>query len=169
MSEYTTISSAFQRVSSTAVNEPAINGKETNHKINQEFWQPLSIQCKLSIGAVDDPLEHEADAMADKVMRMPETSFIQRKCAECEEEKKVQRKPLTSFIQRKCLHCEEKEKAQRKPLTPFIQKKEAGNSNIASNTVTDQIHSTKGSGNPMPETTRSFMESRSLLSNEFDQ
>jgi hypothetical protein len=44
-----------------------------------ELTQRLPIQLKLSVGATDDPLEHEADAMADKVMRMPETSFIQRK------------------------------------------------------------------------------------------
>src|SRR6478735_1458889 len=61
----------------------------------------LAIQRKLSIGAVNDPLEHEADAMADKVMRMPEPNLIQRKCSHCEEEEKMQRKPLTSFIEKK--------------------------------------------------------------------
>ncbi|HSY61906.1 MAG TPA: DUF4157 domain-containing protein, partial [Cytophaga sp.] len=100
--------------------------------------QRLPIQFKLFIGAVDDPLEDEADAMADKVMRMPEQNFIQRKCA----------------------HCEEEEKAQRKPLASFIQKKEADNNSVANNTISNQIQSTKGSGNKMPETTKSFMESR---------
>ena len=58
------------------------------------------IQCKLEIGAVNDPLEAEAD----RVMRMPDpeiaigsaTPQISRKCAACEEEdekKLVQRKP----------------------------------------------------------------------------
>ena len=99
----------------------------------------LVIQRKLSIGAVNDPLEHEANAMADKVMRMPEQSFIQRKCAQCEEE----------------------EKAQRKPLTSFLQKKEAGTeSSTASNALTWQIQSTRGSGNSLQKTTRSFMENR---------
>jgi hypothetical protein len=97
----------------------------------------FNIQRKLSIGAANDPLEHEADAMADKVMRMPELNFIQRKCA----------------------HCEEEEKAQRKPLISFIQKKEAGNINIASDPVSNQIQSTKGSGNALPSATKSFMES----------
>ena len=98
----------------------------------------LTIQRKLSIGAVNDPLEHEANAMADKVMRMPEQSFIQRKCAQCEEE----------------------EKAQRKPLTSFLQKKQANNNSIASNTISNQIETTKGSGNTMAASTKSFMESR---------
>jgi len=35
------------------------------------FFSPLNVQPKLTIGAVDDPYEREADAMADKVMRMP--------------------------------------------------------------------------------------------------
>ncbi|MGN6297116.1 MAG: eCIS core domain-containing protein [Ginsengibacter sp.] len=98
----------------------------------------LSIQQKLSIGAVNDPLEYEADAMADKVMRMPEQNFIQRKCA----------------------HCEEEERAQRKPSESFLQKKETADNQIASDTVSNQIQSTKGSGNVMPDTTKSFMESR---------
>ena len=36
--------------------------------------QNIIVQTKLSVGAVNDPLEHEADETADKVMRMPETS-----------------------------------------------------------------------------------------------
>jgi hypothetical protein len=65
-----------------------------------EALQCLPIQCRLTVGAPDDPLEREADNMADTVMRMPEPSFIQRKCAHCEEEEKVQRAPLTPFIQK---------------------------------------------------------------------
>jgi hypothetical protein len=107
------------------------------NKIDMQPLQRIVVQTKLSIGATDDPLEDEADAMADKVMRMPEPNFIQRKCA----------------------HCEEEEKVQRKSLIPFIQKKENGNS-TASNVISSQIRSTKGSGNRMTGTTKSFMESR---------
>ncbi len=35
----------------------------------------LAIQMTLTVGAVNDPLEAEADAMADRVMRMPEPDF----------------------------------------------------------------------------------------------
>ncbi len=99
----------------------------------------LPIQCKLTVGAVDDPLEAEADAMADQVIRMPENSFIQRKCK----------------------HCEEEEKAQRKPLASFIQKKESSSSDtVVSDAVNNQIASTRGSGSAMDGSTRSFMESR---------
>jgi hypothetical protein len=52
------------------------------------------LQCKLRIGAVNDPLEAEADRVAERVMRMPNPAVIapsgvpalRRKCAACEEE-----------------------------------------------------------------------------------
>ena len=58
------------------------------------------IQAKLKIGAVNDPLEHEADRVAEQVMRMPAPGVsaaaappqLSCKCAECEEEEKLQRK-----------------------------------------------------------------------------
>lgn len=63
---------------------------------------PGPIQAKLKIGAVDDPLEHEADRVADRVMRMPVPQLsttaapprVSRKCAQCEEEEKLQRKSV---------------------------------------------------------------------------
>ena len=50
----------------------------------------IRIQPKLEIGAVNDPLEAEADLMADRVMRMTEAPLVQRKCAACEEEEDKQ-------------------------------------------------------------------------------
>ena len=66
---------------------------------NQARLRQLStprIQAKLEIGAVDDPLEHEADRVAERVMRMPDPALvvraspqrISRKCTACEEEEK---------------------------------------------------------------------------------
>jgi hypothetical protein len=108
-------------------------------KENFESQKPLLIQPKLSVGAVDDPFEREADAMADRVMRMPETSFIQRKCASCEHE--------------------EEEQIHRK-ITSFIQKQVNGSEGgIATESVTNQINASRGGGNRMSENTLSFMES----------
>jgi hypothetical protein len=43
---------------------------------DQATAPPLgTIQPKLAIGRVDDPLEHEADAIADKVMQMPDPAL----------------------------------------------------------------------------------------------
>jgi hypothetical protein len=97
------------------------------------------IQCKLTVGSVNDPMEAQADAVADQVMRMPEKGLIQRKCS----------------------HCEEEDKAQRKPLTSFIQKKEAsGNTTVASDGISTKIQETKGSGASLDSSTKNFMESR---------
>jgi hypothetical protein len=54
------------------------------------------VQAKLTVGAVNDPLEHEADAAADRVMRMDDPGIslssgptLSRECATCEEEGKA--------------------------------------------------------------------------------
>jgi hypothetical protein len=136
MPEYTSISSALT-TPAAAANNSLFAGRSPAQNSYKDFLRVLPIQCKLSIGSVNDPLEDEADAMADKVMRMPEPNFIQRKCA----------------------HCEEEENLQRKSLIPFIQKK-ANENSTASNVISSQIRSTKGSGNRMTGTTKSFMENR---------
>lgn len=139
MPEHTSILSQPQ-IAPAAIKSTEFVHTPVKETIYTESLCRLPIQRKLSIGAVDDPLEDEADAMADKAMRMPEPSFIQRKCSHCEEEA---------------------EQLQRKPLISFIQKKERGNNNtIVSESISNQIQATKGSGKAIPETTKSFMESR---------
>ncbi|HYE13192.1 MAG TPA: DUF4157 domain-containing protein, partial [Pyrinomonadaceae bacterium] len=50
---------------------------------------PLALQRKLTVGDPDDAYEEEADSVAERVMRMPDTTlFLRRKCncgGECEE------------------------------------------------------------------------------------
>ena len=70
-------------------------------KNNVFFFQP-----KLTINQPNDVYEQEADAMADKVMRMPDSlsnnnsffkpSTILRKCAHCEEEDKMAQRKETN-------------------------------------------------------------------------
>jgi hypothetical protein len=63
----------------------------------QSSFSPLRLQAKLAVGAVNDPLEHEADRVADQVMRMPDPELsiapaqgqLGRKCSACEEEEKA--------------------------------------------------------------------------------
>lgn len=112
---------------------------QSHPTIEQEQGTVLPVQCKLTVGAVADPLEAEADAVADKVVSMPQRSFIQLKCS----------------------HCDEEKKAQRKPLLSFIQKREASaGSTVATESVTNRIASSQGSGSMMDLATKSFMESR---------
>ncbi|HEV8579162.1 MAG TPA: DUF4157 domain-containing protein [Thermoanaerobaculia bacterium] len=84
-----------------------------------------SPQPKLTVGAPDDAFEHEADQVADQVMRMPEPGIaaasapprVQRMCTECEEEKKDQ-----GVVQRMCADCEEEQvRAKEEPgQTPEV-------------------------------------------------
>jgi hypothetical protein len=99
------------------------------------------LQMKLSVGSVNDPMEDEADRMADKVMRMPEEPVIRRKCQDCGEEESVMRRPLSDAI------------------TPFVRAmgEEGG---VVSEPVAEGIHASRGRGDPMPADTRSFMENR---------
>lgn len=63
--------------------------------------QPAVMQPKLLVGKVDDPLEQDADAQAERVMRMPDPGSrlatspprVSRKCAACEKDEKLQTKP----------------------------------------------------------------------------
>ncbi|MDC8005369.1 DUF4157 domain-containing protein [Aureisphaera galaxeae] len=109
------------------------------------------IQKKLKIGAVNDPYEAEADAIADKVMQSsfepatpPSSSgpLVQKKCSNCKEE--LQKKPLSESI------------------TPLVQRSALSHTSggEASDAISQQIQNSKGSGSMMDRGTRSFMESR---------
>jgi outer membrane protein OmpA-like peptidoglycan-associated protein len=85
---------------------------ERPNQVQSSFAQPVQpgiIQRKLVVGQVNDPLEHEADRVADQVMRMPDSSLsvtcapppISRKCAQCEAEEEdktqtLQTKPASA-------------------------------------------------------------------------
>lgn len=137
----------------TIANKPqakpaALDSESTSRNMQQntdtELIDRFPIQLKLSVGAANDPLEHEADAMADKAMRMPETSFIQRKsgcsCSDFDDER-VHLKPLANQV------------------TPFIQAKSDGTGTV-NETVSGRIESSMGGGSTMQSDTKSFMESR---------
>jgi hypothetical protein len=136
MRNYSAISSSEQAVAPASASN-IMSGSEGVQYEGQRY-PATAVQCKLSVGAADDPMELEAETMADKVMRMPEPFSVQRKCA----------------------HCEEEEEVQRKPLASFIQKKGNDGGTIASDAVTNKINATRGSGNNMDKGTKTFMESR---------
>ncbi|MEO8962988.1 MAG: DUF4157 domain-containing protein [Ginsengibacter sp.] len=141
------------------------------------FFKPF-VQPKLTINQPNDIYEREADAVAEKVMRMPANETkpaffkpislpitpIQRKCAACEDEEKLQRKEdedeeqhiqLKSSkdldIHRKCDHCEVEEKLQMKGESSAI------DGVAAPPIVHDVINSV---GQPLDRAARNFMESR---------
>ena len=91
-------------------NKSSINNN-TSAKSNGVFFKPL-LQPKLSINQPNDVYEQEADAMAEKVMRMPSFDNPQQSFF----------KPAITNIHRKCAACEEEEQLQRKTAVPDIQK-----------------------------------------------
>ncbi len=97
------------------------------------FFQP-----KLTINNPSDKYEQEADAMADKVMRM--------------EQPGIQLKPLSiTSLQRKCAHCEE-QKVNRKE----INREET----TADSSVENYIGSLSSSGQQLSNEVRNFYEPR---------
>ena len=97
---------------------------------------PGAIQAKLVVGQVNDPLEHEADRIADQVMRMPAPGVS------------VEAVPLQ--ISRKCAACEKEDKLQKMPAG-------AQATSEAPGTVPDVLRS---SGQPLDAATRAYFEPR---------
>jgi len=105
---------------------------------------PINIQRKLAIGSVDDLLEHEADRVADQVMRMPNPAAappqVSRKCGACEEQ-----------VSRKCAACEEKEKGK---------KREAGPQAAVGQAPASVHEALRSPGQPLDAATRAYFEPR---------
>src|SRR3954467_10632475 len=93
-----------RRAHAAASGKPAMLRASTSNQV---------LQAKLRIGAVDDPLEHEADRAADAVVadagvRQIGTAApgVRAKCAECEaEEKTVRRAPDKDEDEEKTIHA----------------------------------------------------------------
>lgn len=106
--------------------------------------QNIRIQPKLTINSPGDKYEQEADAMAQKVMRMPLNlnDFTPKTGL------------IGASIQRKCASCKEEEK--RKP----IMRKEAGGIEgmAVNNSFSSSLNTTKGAGFGLPKNTKKFME-----------
>jgi Domain of unknown function (DUF4157) len=102
--------------------------------------QPFFFQPRLTLNNPNDNYEMEADAMADKVMRMQQP-FIKAKPL-----------PINS-IQRKCAECDEEEKKpQRKEMVD--------NETTADRSLERYIGNLTNSGRSLPDEVRSFFEPR---------
>jgi Domain of unknown function (DUF4157) len=108
------------------------------HKINTK-----NIQTKLSVNTPGDEYEQEADAMADKVMRITDSpAILQHGGAKYErekDEKQIQSKPLSNNI------------------TPAIK---PGSETGIDPLLSDKINSSQGHGNSMDTRMQSFMSGR---------
>lgn len=144
---------------STTTNRSQQNGTSSDYSFqtyeSSPHFSPYVIQPKLKIGQPNDKHEQEADAMADKVMRMPDDTIQRAAEPKKEEEEKIQMK-----ADNKPLKEEEEEKIQLKTAgkgkapkeeeellqtKPIMMKSEGGESH-ATPALATQLNSTKGSG-----------------------
>jgi hypothetical protein len=146
--------------------------------------KPTFFQAKLTIGPVDDPYEREADAVADRIIGMPDKhaspadSFtanntaakVQRKCQHCDEEEKLQRKSeagakegnavLTDLFSVSNAPTKVQRKCQHCEQEEKLQRKnEAGatEANVAPSIINEV---TSSGGQPLDAGARSFFEPR---------
>jgi hypothetical protein len=115
---------------------------------------PGYIQAKLKVGAVDDPLEHEADRVADQVMRMPEPSAAAR--------------PVVSSnvlgVQRKCSCGGSCDKCKSEPSDDKhgrLHRKPTAAGDLSQKEAPPIVHEAlRSPGQPLDAATRAFMERR---------
>jgi|SRR5665213_2545888 len=122
------------------------DNNDLNHKVNsknqERFFNPI-MQAKLNINQPNDVYEQEADAMADKVMRMPDNENVQQPFF----------RPAISSLQRKCEHCEEEEKK--------MQRKEMNNEEKTTDKrLENYVGNLNSSGQSLSNELRNFYEPR---------
>ncbi|HUQ10073.1 MAG TPA: DUF4157 domain-containing protein [Steroidobacteraceae bacterium] len=146
--------------------------------------EPPLIQPQLEVGAVDDPLEMEADAMADRVVRRQVADVgdrdpvsvqakagqaVQRKCSSCQNETRVMPQlevgpvddPLEVEADMMADRVVRRQAADRNEIQPqriYAQANDADSSGMASGGLESSIAHASGSGAPLASHTRDQME-----------
>lgn len=133
------------------------------------------LQPKLKIGAPDDTSEREADAVADQVMRSPETfssdgGEVSLPCPDCatagKNDETIRRQAASPFSMEEGLieaaeeQEEEEDGATATPGEAVQAKPTAGQHTRASAGVAGRIQTLRAGGEPLPGALRSFMEPR---------
>ncbi|MEX2512672.1 MAG: DUF4157 domain-containing protein [Cyclobacteriaceae bacterium] len=104
---------------------------------------PFFIQPKLTINQPNDIYEQEADAMADKVMRMPDHEKMGQPFS----------RHSVSSLQRMCADCEEEDK--------MMQRKEGnGQETATDHELESYVDRLNGGGKTLPDEVRNFYEPR---------
>jgi len=128
----------------------------------------IGVQRKLTVGAPEDQYEQEPDRVARQVLSMPDsvtTKSLQRDISPEAEDNKdltLEAKPLaaspTSIVQPETESVEESENRE----TPIQAKstRTLSGSFEAEDSVETQINQSKGSGSPLPDPVRAYMEPR---------
>jgi uncharacterized protein DUF4157 len=148
---------------------PSYKCDEDEKEKTREDKELNGIQAKLTVSHPADRYEREADSVADLVMRTTDeelsristtTAAVQRKCAceagstpcaKCNEEEQVNRAPITAGL----------ELVQRQAgISRKGGPEAAAMSSEVPGKLADSIRGLRGSGDAMPQSTRSFFEQR---------
>jgi|GEM_PF-5827460 len=121
------------------------NKQHQSSALRQPFFSPNTIQPKLTIGQPNDKYKQEADAMADKVMRM--------KLGDLKNKPNGNTYLQSPQIQTKCAACAQEEKLQTKPLMV----KAVGGGGIATQSFASKLNNSNGSGSQLPFATNKYM------------
>ena len=123
------------------------SGDPTPPRRDPSMLLPWPLQTKLQVGSVEDPLEHEADCAAERVMRMPEPADAALRLRPAEE--RLQRKCSCGGEGEECDACREKR----------LQRKAVGDTSV--NQAPVLAHKVLDSpGQSLDAETRRFFESR---------
>jgi hypothetical protein len=126
---------------------------------------PFPIQAKLTVGGVNDPLEAEADRVADRVMRMPTPGAASHSS---DQNVSANSAPTTSAdasrLQRKCDcggTCDDCKTKDKQKEHAKVQMMAAGPSVTGGFEAPPIVHEVlRSSGHPLDAATRAFMEPR---------
>jgi len=110
---------------------------------------PPLIQPKLRIGAANDKYEQEADRVADQVMGMPDGQGMDSRT-------QISGLASGSSIQRRCTGCQQKPEEGNR----LQAKASPGHAPAITPSVASGIQSLKGSGQPLPASSRGYFEPR---------
>ncbi|WP_205504338.1 eCIS core domain-containing protein [Rufibacter psychrotolerans] len=122
------------------------------------FFAASGVQRSIEVGQPGDRYEQEADAMAEKVLQKPPAGS-----AEKQDQEKLQTKPLAQGISPVSprQNQDREEINYQEETQPEISRKESpttGEPATVTPAVEGQLHSSKGSGAPLPTKTRQEME-----------
>jgi hypothetical protein len=124
----------------------------------KEYLPKIGIQAKLTIGAPGDPYEKEADQVAAQVISMSAPSDIPtsvQRSLETDNSNQIWQKLQSnaSIVQRQV-----DEPVQMQEIVPWASQIDANQE--ASRDLESRLHASKGTGSPLSEDVRQFMEPR---------
>ncbi|MFH0781765.1 MAG: DUF4157 domain-containing protein [Pseudomonadota bacterium] len=149
--------SSVSRHSDTTVAIPMLQRKEQDNDAERLSLLLKQVQPKLNISNPEDPLEKEAELVAGKVMRVPDSAMGDQHSDWEELSESIERKPTLPIVQD--TSGREKE-IGKKPfeVERLVQRKIADSK--ANFDIDSGINTIRGSGQSLSESTRSFFELR---------